>query len=79
MRFNIKSGVRQGGVCSCWLFNVYVNELIIRLELSGLGCRVRCVYAGCVLYADDILLLSGSVMKLQEMLDICYILVMKMI
>ena len=30
------------------------------------------VYAGCILYADDILLLSGSVLKLQYMLDICY-------
>ena len=32
LRFNIRSGVRQGGVCSCWLFNIYVNDLVIRLE-----------------------------------------------
>jgi len=27
---------------------------------------------GCLLYADDIILLSASVCKLQEMLNICY-------
>jgi hypothetical protein len=70
--FYVKSGVRQGGVCSCWLFNIYVNELIIKLEESGLGCYLHGVYAGCILYADDILLLSGSLIKLQLMLDLCY-------
>ena len=33
--FIIKSGVRQGGVCSCLLFNLYVNELIVKLQESG--------------------------------------------
>ena len=28
-------------------------------------------FVGCVLYADDILLISGSVLKLQKMLNIC--------
>ena len=29
------------------------------------------MYIGCILYADDILLISASVCKLQNMLDIC--------
>jgi hypothetical protein len=70
--FLVKSGVRQGGVCSCWFFNMYINELIIKLENSGFGCNLRGIYAGCVLYADDILLISGSIVKLQFMLDLCY-------
>ena len=36
--FSVKSGVRQGGVCSGWLFNSYINELISKLEDSGLRC-----------------------------------------
>ena len=28
-------------------------------------------YMGCLLYADDLILLSASVCKLQEMLNIC--------
>ena len=27
---------------------------------------------GCIVYADNVMLLSGSVVKLQKMLDICY-------
>ena len=41
------------------------------MEDSGYGCYIRGVFAGCVLYADDILLLFGSLLKLQAMLDIC--------
>jgi len=27
---------------------------------------------GCIVYADDVILLSCSVVKLQKMLDVCY-------
>ena len=29
------------------------------------------VYTGCLAYADDLILISASVVKLQKMLDIC--------
>ena len=29
-------------------------------------------YIGCIVYADDVILLSSSVVKLQKILDICY-------
>jgi len=38
---------------------------------SDLGCYVYDVYVGCLIYADDIILLSASVVHLQSMLDIC--------
>ena len=37
--FSVKSDVRQGGVCFGWLFNLYINELILKLEDSWLGYR----------------------------------------
>ena len=70
--FAIKSGVRQGGVLSPVLFNIYVDCLAEALKQSDLGCHVRGVYFGCLFYADDILLLSASVGNLQKMLDLCY-------
>lgn len=37
---------------------------------NGSGCHMRCVFAG---YADDVLLVSTSVMRLQMMLDVLYL------
>ena len=61
--FSIKCCVRQGGVCSCLLFNLYVNELIVKLQESDYGCKLWGVFAGCILYADDIWLISSSLKK----------------
>ena len=70
--FSIKSGVRQGGVCSCLLFNLYVYELIGKLQESGYGCKLWGIFVGYILYADDKLLISSSLIKLQAMLEIYF-------
>jgi hypothetical protein len=67
----ILSGVRQGGVLSPSLFNIYVDSIICRLRNTSLGCHFRSCYVGCIMYADDILLLSASLIDLQSMLDTC--------
>ena len=43
----------------------------MRLRHHGLGCKLFDIFHGCLLYADDILLLSRTVNGMQEMLDIC--------
>lgn len=67
----VTAGVRQGGILSPVLFAIYMDTLINRLRRSGLGCKISGIYVGCLLYADDIMLLSNSVMAMQSMLEIC--------
>ena len=61
----MRSGVRQGGVLSI-LFNLYVDTIIELLQASDLGCHIYGAYVGCLLYADDIILLSASLGNLQK-------------
>jgi len=57
--YDVFCGLRQGGVLSPILFN------------SQLGCQFLGMNIGCIMYADDILLLSASVDGLQHLLDVC--------
>ena len=53
------------------LFGIYIRPLIDSLKKSDLGSHVYGVDVGCIVYADDVILLSASVLHLQKMLDIC--------
>ena len=68
----IKSGVLQGSIMSPSLFNLYVDVIIAALSKAGYGCFVRKIYMGFIVYADDIILRSASVVALQKMLNICF-------
>jgi len=70
--FKMEAGVRQGGITSAVNFAIYIDILIDKLKLSGKGCSINGSYVGCLLYADDIMLISISVSAMQCMLDICY-------
>ena len=69
--FAISNGVQQGSVLSRLLFNIYMDDLIVSLNQSGFGARVNGKFTGCVMYADDIVLLSPSRTGLQSLLDMC--------
>ena len=69
--FVIRAGVRQGGILSPTLFAIYMDVLINELESSGIGCKFYDNYVGCLVYADDIILLSPSQYGMQTLLNIC--------
>ena len=69
--FCISAGVRQGGVLSPDLYNIYVDGLICILRSCGAGCYIRGVFAAALFYADDMCILSPSVKGLQRLLNIC--------
>ena len=49
---------------------MYVNDIIEGLSESGAGCYYDNMFVGCVVYADDLLLLSASLCDLQLMISI---------
>ena len=67
----VRSSVRQGGVLSPYLFNVYADVFINNIVTRSRGCHVKQTYMACVMYTDDLLLLSASLAGLQELLDVC--------
>jgi len=70
--FYVGSGVRQGSSLSPTIFNVFMNMFIVRLKALRCGCCIGGYFVGCILYADDIILLSASVDGLQRMLNCCF-------
>src|SRR5258708_22012225 len=69
--FKIMSGTRQGGVCSPALFSLFIDDIIVKLRNSGLGCFIKNICFNAAMFADDLLMLAISVVDLQAMLNIC--------
>ena len=69
--FTVSNGVKQGGVLSPILFTLYIDDLLIQLQKSNLGCNFNGIYAGVLGYADDLTLLSPSLHALNRMIHIC--------
>ena len=63
--------MRQGGVLSPVLFAIYMDVLIVRLGSCGFGCQLLGTYYGCLMYADDIMLLTHTVSAMRHLLKIC--------
>jgi exonuclease III len=68
---SLSNGIRQGSILSPFLFSVYTNDLLVKLQLSKLGCHINYINFNAFMYADDLLLLSLSLADLQKMLHIC--------
>jgi hypothetical protein len=67
----ISTGVRQGGILSPYFFAILVDDLLIKLNASSLGCRFRGLIFNAIMYADDLLLMSISITELQTLVNIC--------
>ena len=57
-QFKVVNGTRQGSVLSPGFFSVYVDDLLIQLRKSNVGCYIGGKFVGAAGYADDIILLA---------------------
>ena len=69
--FSILNGVKQGAVMSAILFCIYIDDLIKELRRNQDGCWINNSFAGIIVYADDIALLSPCLDGLQNMINTC--------
>lgn len=69
--YRLECGVRQGGLTSPTLFNLYINQLIVELGKAKVGCSIQGKIVNSISYADDMALLSPSVRALRNLLAIC--------
>ena len=70
--FSVEKGVKQGCILSPLLFGLFINDLPSYLKGQFTGVRCGECDIGCLLYADDIALLSDSEENLQVALNLVY-------
>ena len=56
----VSNGVKQGGVITPVMFNLYLYNLVISLKQSGLGRHINGTYMGALGYADAVTLTCPS-------------------
>lgn len=69
--YRLECGVRQGGLSSPVLFNLYINDLIVALSGTRVGCHIDGINVNNISYADDMVLLSASICGLKKLVAIC--------
>ena len=69
--FSVGNGVRQGGLLSPALFNLYMDALSRQLAECRTGCMIGNSLINHFMYADDLALVSPSSAGFQHLLNIC--------
>ena len=67
--FGVSCGLKQGCTLSTLLFNLYVNDLAIKIKHLGIGIDIDGEKVAIMLYADDLVLVSATENNLQILLQ----------
>ena len=69
--FFASNGAPQGRILSPCFFNLYMDELSIKLNNSNTGCHINDICVNHMFYADDSVLIAPTPRAIQKLLDIC--------
>ena len=67
--FTVNCGLKQGCSLSTLLFNLYINDLVDRINSTNKGIDIDGERVAALLYADDLVLLATSEQDLQIILN----------
>ena len=65
-------GIHQGGVLSLNKYIVFINALLVDLEVSNLCCSIFCIPSSPAGYADDIAAATTSKNRTDNVHDMVY-------
>ena len=68
--YEVRQGVKQGGVLLPSLYKLYILDLLRSLRSACLGVHIGHLYLGIPSCADDVLLLSNLPSEMQAMLNV---------
>ena len=69
--FKIKDGVKQGGVLSPFLFNLYINNLLDECLRAYIGAKMGSFNVSIICYCNDISIISSSISEMNKLLELC--------
>ena len=68
-KWQLRQGVRQGGILSAYIFSFYMNDVLETIFNCPYGCRLGVNKISIQAYADDIVLIAPTPRGLQFLID----------
>ena len=67
--FDVSCGLKQGCSLSSILFNLYINDLILKINSLDIGIEINGEKVGILAYAEDVVLLAENENELQVLMN----------